>query len=252
MPHVLLLAEDGEGRSRYEQVLAERGVDIACVSGLEEMRASLTSRPCSGLLLDVPTFMRASFGSRARIDDVLDIFPVLRLNWDHEQGVVRCLYYGSSGAGHSLEEFLHTQVAVFPPRLLRREPRRTCVLHVELVRETRQGRWPTERTAMLSLSKFGCFVFTTAEWLPGDFAWLTIPSLEMPALRTVCQRVALWRGDALGPQPWPELDRASSMGEVGGLVPGIGLSFNDITAAQRATLDALLFGAAVSRQGQGA
>ena len=121
----------------------------------------------------------------------------------------------------------------------------SCVLHAELVRETRQGRWPAERTVALSLSDSVCFVFTTAEWLPGDTAWLAIPSLGTPALQAVCRRVAPWRGDALGPQTWLDHDRASPM-------PGIGLNFQDITPAQREALDALLSGAAAPRRGQGA
>ncbi|MEG6550248.1 PilZ domain-containing protein [Desulfocurvibacter africanus] len=252
MLRVLLLAEYGERRNRYEQALAERGVDIACVAGLDEMCVSLARRPCSGLLLDVPTLMRASCESNMQVAEAMAIFPVLRLNWDHTQDVMRCLFYGPSGAGHSLDDFLRIHAAAFHPRLLRRDPRQTCILHVELVREAKQGYWPAERTAVLSLSKSGCFVFTTAAWLPGDIAWLTIPSLGIPALRAVCRRVVPWRGDALGPQPWPGQDRDSPMGKAGGLVPGIGLSFNDITPTQRAALDVLLSGAAASRHGQGA
>lgn len=216
---VLLVSAPGVAREKYEDALHQRGVDFDAASSLAELNDKLSTSPYNGILVDVPTMIRAGAEEKNLTNDLLDLFPALRLSWDADESRIRAMYYGSTGQiGDSLDDFLEVQAASFAARTVRRCGRKDLALCVEL--QSEPGGNP-EKTAVLNLSRAGCFVVSGQSWNEGQPVLLSFPDLsDATPIRTVCRRVAPW-----GP---------------GRCLPGIGVRFDAMTPDQRRELTAIL------------
>lgn len=216
---VLLVSTPGEARTRYERTLNDLGIVYDAVSSLSELHDELTKKPYNGILLDVPTMIRANASEKALTHDLLDLFPALRLSWDAEEQRIRAMYYGQTGeTNNRLEEFLESKAKSFPARTIRRAGRKDLGLSVMLAREDGQD---TEQTAVLNLSMAGCFVVTSQPWEEGEIALLTLPDLaDQTPIRTACRRVVPWGA--------------------GHRLPGIGVRFDAMSDTQLQEIETLI------------
>lgn len=216
---LLLVAAHGEARRRYEADLAALAVDYDAVASLAELRDELTRQAYNGLLLDMPTMLRAPAAEKSLTNDLLDIFPALKMSYDLDTGLVHSMYYGEQGRiGHSLASFIAAEAEPFQARTIRRRRRQDLAACVAL---QRPGEAHRELAAMVNLSMDGCFVITAGTWLGGQELQLFMADLaDQAPIAARCRRVVPW-----GP---------------GMHLPGIGVSFEAMTAAQKAQLATLL------------
>ena len=216
---VVLVAAEEDSRRRYVQELDAHGVHYDVVESLAQLHQALTRAPYNGILLDVPTLIRAGSAEKALTHELLEIYPALRLSWDPAEQRIRAMYYGQTGeTGHTLADFVATQAGQFRARTYRRMPRADVALCVTL---TRLNGDQTERTVVVNMSEAGCFVITTNEWCEDAPLELAFPDLEAAGpFSARCRRVVPWGA--------------------GCHMPGIGVSFEGLTLEQEQALRGLL------------
>lgn len=149
------------------------------VGTVSELFSCMVREQFSGILLDVPTLVRASTGEKASLYDLLNVFPVLRVKWDPRAATVRALFYDrlpKPGAG--LEDFVRSQCAAFAPRSIRRGER--IPLHCNVMVSNSRDFPPSSliRTVTLNVSAGGCFLIGAGPWARGRRLWLRIVELE--------------------------------------------------------------------------
>lgn len=215
---VLLVVQDGEACLHYTEVLQRVGVEMEIVPSLDMVGALFPLSAYNGLLVDVPTMIRAGSVEKALLQDLLVNIPTLRLRWDASAKSIRALTTRRQpqGAG-TLASFLIEVCGTFPARRIRSHPRLVINYPVLLSPQADFPAAETQKSMTINVSRGGCFVFSTTEWFPGQTVWLQIRGIADPAPIGAEVR---WQ------QMWGGKDRA----------PGIGLEFKEISPLQREEL----------------
>lgn len=217
---ILLVAERGEARSAYVEVLEKLGVDYDCIASPDEMTVTLINGVYNGLLVDVPTMIRCECDGKNRITHIMERFPVLRLIYNPQFGGIRGLAMGGTiKDNRDLGEFILDECVPFAARSIRVAERKEIVFNVLLLKDLEQER--VERTVTIDVSEHGCFVFSVDHWDVSSPAWLVINEFED---KTPIELKVRWCGR------WGE----------GMRLPGIGASFENMTAHQYAQLHSYL------------
>lgn len=214
---ILLIAEEGKPRNAYKKALESYGVSYEVVSSPGEVSDVLVETPFNGLLLDLPTMIKGQTGLNG-MQQVLDIFPALRLLYDPRHGGVRGLPYGGTvKSGKTLMEFLSKECAPFTARTIRSAKRASLYLNAILLDSPDQDLESGEKTVTANVSRHGCFVLTSKTWEDRESAWLVIRELEgqQPIEVKIC-----WQ------RQWGETM----------IVPGIGCRFVSLTDEQKEAL----------------
>ncbi len=226
---VLLLAEQGEAKEAYRAALAVAGAEHDAVEDLPSLRARLRENAYHGLLVDVPTLIKAPAGEKRLVHEVLESYPVLRLRHDPHDGRIHGLYYGQPAqSGNIVADFVHLEAAVFSPRILRVQPRGDLVFNVLVSRAETFAEDQAERSVTVNVSQGGCFLCSFAEFADRQRLWLRIREFadQTPIAAQVRWRVAWGAGME---------------------APGVGVSFTEMTESQRQELDGWLTGDRVSK-----
>ncbi|MFW5837974.1 MAG: PilZ domain-containing protein [Desulfovibrionaceae bacterium] len=219
---LLLIAEQGPSRTAYEKSLQEMNVAYDALSSPGEMKNMLTETPYNGLLLDVPTMIRASGRDKMHVNEMLERFPVLRLIYDAQHGRIRGLHYGrSSDNAVDLKTFIRQSCAALPARSIRAAQRRNLHLNVWLLPESHAPLSAGERTVTSNVSEVGCFLITSRPWKNFERLWLVFR--EFTDKSPVQARIR-WR------KTWGEALE----------IPGLGIQFEQISPSQREDLLKLL------------
>ena len=215
---ILLVAEEGLARSAYTEVLRNLDVDFDCISSPDEMNTRLTSARYNGVLVDVPTMIRCECVDKNRITHIMERFPVLRLMYNPEFGGVRGLAHGGTiKDNRDLADFIINDCIPFPARSVRVSERKDVVFNVLLMHEHDEEHLEAERTVTINVSEHGCFIYTINTWELLRPAWMIVNEFED---KTPVELKVRWRGQ------W-----GSNMS-----MPGIGTSFESMTAHQYAQL----------------
>ncbi|MDK2956002.1 MAG: hypothetical protein PWQ57_1498 [Desulfovibrionales bacterium] len=215
---LLLIAEQGPSRSAYEKALQDMDVDYDALTTAGEMQNLLKETAYNGLLLDVPTMIRASGKDKMRVNEMLERFPVLRLVYDAQHGSIRGLHYGRSADNvTTLENFVKNTCAPLPARSLRQAVRSNLHLNVLLLPQKNAPFSAAERTVTANVSEVGCFLITSKPWKDVERLWLVFRDFKdkTPALVRV-----RWR------KVWGEQLE----------IPGLGVQFEELTRPQREEL----------------
>jgi Tfp pilus assembly protein PilZ len=224
MLKLLLYTHDSEVQKHYLKALPEQGVMCVVVSDFTEFFKQSNTIPCSGLLLDVVSSIRATPFDREVIQELLEVYPSLRLRLDPATGDIRTLMTGAGpGQNITIGRFIETYCRQFPPRCLRmcqRKPIHCNILyslHDQLASEV------VQRSVSMDLSTGGCFLFTTESFPVGERLWIRI--LELVDNSPIMVEVRWCREWGHGME-----------------VPGIGLHFSVISDEQLEEIRTLLDG----------
>ncbi|MDD2736133.1 MAG: PilZ domain-containing protein [Desulfuromonadaceae bacterium] len=218
---ILLICREGVSRNVYHAELASSGVLLVCVQSLMGFFRTEVYCSLSGILVDMPTYMRCSDEEKSLLTELVGHFPSLRLKCNEPTGEIRTLPFGAAYPGNSSPAvFVQKYCTTFIPRKIRTGERSLhhlpALLNTCLPAENDSGL----RTVTANISREGCFLISFEPRIVGDRGWLTFPGWKdsTPILVEVC---------------WVQ-----SWGESRSL-PGFGVRFIDLTDAQKDELRGL-------------
>ena len=214
---VILVSEDGHAKQVYINALERLDVHVDIVPSFAELYGALLRTPYHGIMIDLPTKIRAPKSEQELVHEVLELFPVIQLNWEGRADEVRTLYFGQSTGEGTIEEFISEECRSFDPRTIRASERRYINFNVMLSTNGEFDEEKTERTVTVDVSRGGCFLYTIDEWESGVDAWLKLRELSDGAPILAETRWGV---------PWGEAMK----------IPGIGVEFKRISQAQLAEL----------------
>lgn len=217
---VLLLCAPGEAREAYDVLVATHHVACDTVETVGELQAALCRSPYAGLLLDVPTLIRANRAEKSLIRELVEVYPVVRLRWNPAERDVHVLFYGQAQCGGiDMAAFL-AECAAFRPRRIRMDRRFSTVLNLRLCPGPVFDEAAAQKAVTFNVSEGGCFVLSTADWTGIDEASFVVEELKD---RTPIVVDIRWR---IG---WGSVGRH----------PGIGVCYRAITPRQKSELRAI-------------
>ena len=194
---VCILSNRPAAVDRYRTALSERGVDeVESASDVFGLFDLLTSRPISGLALDIPAIVRASEQGKVLLNSISEIYPLVKLNWAPGKEIRASGNHFLSVSEPPLAAFV-LACRNYEPRIWRKYERIAKVMNLW---------WNTENSAphrgfTLDISAGGCFVCCLDPPSVGEL--VTLSYLQEP--HTVKARVT-W---SLG---WNEMERAPGFG----------------------------------------
>ena len=219
---ILLVVAPGRSREAYVHRLGRLPAAWDVVDSIDSLESSLQDTPYNGLLLDVPTMIRASTSQKAKVLALLEYYPVLRLSYRAPVGEIHGLADGQTvPKTHTLEEFVGHDCRRFPARAVRAFRRCRLVFNVLLLDPPSQPLEEGEKTFTVDVSESGCFIATVRPPECGRLLSVVLCDLADPTPIPIEVR---WR------ILWGETMRT----------PGFGARFRSLTEAQKAELLAKL------------
>jgi len=210
---VLVVALESEFRDKYRDEITGLGAECDLVPSLERLYHVMHVKSYSGLLLDTQTMLRAGNEEKLLIFDLMEYFPVARIDWHQASQQVRAQYYGQVQFKHDvLQKFVQEECARYPARPIRLEKRVQVHFNVFLSRNE-DFEDQVESTVTMNVSAYGCFLFSTGDWKDVDMVWVKFKEFSDQAPISAEIR---WR------QPWGEALH----------VPGIGVTFRNVSKHQ--------------------
>ena len=211
----LLVCREGASLQRYLDEAKGRGVQIDVATTIKEFYDATVETPYSGLMIDMPTKIKDFSDDREKVDNILQLFPVIRLTFNEKTKQIKAFYSGLLNGSGSIEEFVTHKCLFFSARTLRTYRRKVINFNVILCKSKSDGN--SERTVTMNVSQGGCFIYSIDKWEINSDVWFTINELtdQTPIHGQVLRQV----------------DWGTYMG-----IPGIGLQFKDIKDCQREDL----------------
>ena len=218
---IALLVREGEIGKKYADRVASLGALAHLVSSFPELYATLKTAPYNGVIVDLLMKIKAPEEDKESFLEVLDNFPVLQLNYDHNTGEIRAFYFSQFKGVSSLEDFVTQECGAFKPRLMRSNVRKKIHLNALLTKATDRSDGAAEKTVTIDISPGGCFLFSTQPWDLKDRVEIVMKELSD---QTPILGETRWKRD------WGESKD----------LPGIGVKFIRITDQQLEEIRALL------------
>jgi Tfp pilus assembly protein PilZ len=218
---ILLICREGQSRQLYQAELNSGGVLLATVQTLTQFFRRELYRPISGILVDMPTYMRSTEEEKRLLTELVGLYPALRIKCNESSGEIRTLPFGTTYPGNLAPvAFVHTYCAPFLQRKIRSSERTSQYLSALLSRSPAMAAVSAMRSVTANVCCGGCFLVSFEPWSVGDYGWLTLPELHDNA--TISVEICWVR-------PWGE-QRA---------LPGMGVRFIDLSTAQKIELSRL-------------
>jgi hypothetical protein len=171
-----IVASNEETRNIAASALQTFGIAAVFVPSIAGLPVCITNTPVCGILLDLPTMMRATPEEKHILRELPESFPFAKFRVSSSTLIT---------SGIPLERFINT-CQNFWPRVMRAHPRVVQHLAVRLARES--GFTHPEKTITLNISQGGCLLYTAEEWSLGDEVWLHFHednSLALGSVRSV-------------------------------------------------------------------
>lgn len=216
---LLLLSGEGKAKQAYLDMIRHFDIDVDTVSSITELYKTMINKPCNGVMIDLPTKIKASRDEKALVHEVLNKFPVIQLRWENKTGTIKTLYYGRVKSGGTIKDFINQECRSFNPRTIRSSVRKNINFNVMLTEGDNFKEENIERTVTIDVSKGGCFIYSSKKWEKHSDIWLIIKELED---HTPMRGRVMW-GIA-----WGEAMR----------MPGIGVMFREIKNGQLKNISA--------------
>lgn len=212
---LILVVEERSALATYLDAIRSAVGELVIVASLGELFSAMEREAFSGILLDVPSLVRATKEEKSLLYDLIHIFPTLRVKWDPRSASVRALFYDfAPGPDAGVDTFVRKQCASFSPRIIRLRDRLPLHLNILVSSDPSFPEGATTRTATLNISVGGCFIIGVEEWEQGSRLWVRMVNLADPAPIGVEVR---WR------KGW---------GEAPG-IPGVGVRFLEMGPGQQ-------------------
>ncbi|HTZ20898.1 MAG TPA: PilZ domain-containing protein [Opitutaceae bacterium] len=229
---ILLVVAPGKSREAYLRRLDRLPAVWDVVDSIDSLETSLQDTPYNGLLLDVPTMIRASTSQKAKVLALLEYYPVLRLSYRAPVDEIHALADGqTTPQTHTLEEFVGDDCRRFRARAVRAFKRCHLVFNVRLLDQPEQPLEEGEKAFTVDVSESGCFVATVQPPESGRLLSVVLCDLADPTPIPIEVR---WR------ILWGETMRT----------PGFGARFLSLTEEQKAELVAKLAAARSSLENE--
>lgn len=204
---VLLIVSPGPARDSFMEELAHLPAVVDVVESITQIEETLVDTPYNGILLDVPTLIRASGEQKRKSQILLDFFPVLRLTFRPHLSPNKGLTDGQTPSRTStIAEFLAKDCAAFTARPMRSCQRCPVTLNVLVLPTADSPESSGAKAYTVNMSMTGCFIATPEPPECGRTVFLVFADFadRSPVEVEVCWRL-----------PWGEAKR----------VPGFGARF---------------------------
>lgn len=214
MVDLVLLANEGPSCDEYLSFLNRRDIEPEIAFTMRDLVNVLGRKAFNGILVDVPTLVKADPDLKEEVMAFFERFPVLRLNINPADHSVRTLYYGQSGSSDEIFSYFVDEVcSSCGGSMIRRTVRRQLHFHVALYERKTSHLETAEHAFTLNVSETGCFVVSTSQWDDHENVWLTFKEMkdDEPIKARIC-RCVYW-GDSMK-------------------IPGLGAAFEEIKANQ--------------------
>ncbi|MDD2365936.1 MAG: PilZ domain-containing protein [Desulfuromonadaceae bacterium] len=212
---VLLICRQGASLEAYHKELAISGVKLVCVQSIFGFFQYTVYCRINGILVDMPTYMRCSEDEKALLNELVAVFPALRIKCNEQTGEIRTLPFVTNYPSNIAPAlFVSAYCQPFTQRKVRASERSHRHLSGLLSITS-----PTESccavpTVTTYISCSGCFLVNFNPWNIGQRGWLALLDLEDPSpieIEVCCVR--MW-------------------GESGGL-PGMGVRFIEFSGSHK-------------------
>ena len=204
---VLLFVQEGSAKQKYLDALAGCGVNVFVTSSFSDLSDEICNQTYHGLLLDLPTKLKAIKDNKAYVYHLVEKFPVSHLQIDTSAGKIRCFYFNKTSES-SLLDFINTQCKYFSPQRIREDVRKEIHLNLTVYKHNNDKR--PERSVTKNISSKGCFIFSTHRWKEGDDIWIRFKEIKDSSLiHAQIRTVVKWGGDRQ--------------------IPGIGVEFKNLS-----------------------
>ena len=147
---------------------------------------------------------------------MIEQYPLVQLRWNRNLNRISTFAMGRSNPGGTLATFIEQECRTFRPRPIRSFERIQVHYNVLMKNATASDNG-YGRSITVDVSKGGCFLYTVGTWQTGERVRLGFKEL---------QDQHVMEGEVRRVQPW---GRSMQM-------PGIGIRFTRISAAQQAEL----------------
>jgi hypothetical protein len=194
----LLVCRVGGSLQRYLDEAKGRGVQIDVATTIKEFYDATVETPYSGLMIDMPTKIKDFSDDREKVDNILQLFPVIRLTFNEKTKQIKAFYSGLLNGTGSIEEFVTHKCLFFSARTLRAYRRKVINFNVILSKSKSISGGNSERTVTMNVSQGGCFIYSIDKWEINSDVWFTIKELtdQTPihglVLRQVDCGVLIW------------------------------------------------------------
>lgn len=173
----------------------------------------MIDKPYNGVMIDVPTKIKASKEEKTLVHEILNKFPVIQLKWESKSGTIKTLSHNQYKSGGTLNDFINQECRSFNPRTIRASVRKNINFNVILANNNNFGEENIEKTITIDVSKEGCFIYSPKKW--------EIHSNVRFIINEIDDHTPI-RGEVMWGIEWGKAMR----------IPGIGVMFNDIKSCQ--------------------
>ncbi len=210
---ILLICREGVARQKYMVESKGLGAQIDVVSSFDEFTKAVTDTPYNGLMFDMFTKIRVLKGVIEKVNDILQMFPVIQLTFDERSGEIRASYSGMFRGIGTINDFILNKCSSFGARTIRFVRREAINLNVTLLKDNNISSAGQKRAVTMNVSQGGCFIVSFDDWQVNGDIWFMVTELEDHAPI---------RGKIVWCAGW-----GKKM-----CVPGIGIQFQDIKVSQ--------------------
>lgn len=197
---IIAIAYSEETRSAFLASLRKAGVEAVSAESFYDAETLVLHGTYSGLLVDLPSIVKAKGEEKVVACSLTNFFPTLRVRAVGSM-LVPMTMPGTARQDNSLHDFLLKSCSDFEPRRLRLHRRREICLATQL-----HGPQSEERGFTLNLSWGGAFILTT---FPERFADGDQLDIYLPEANLLIPTTVRWL------RPWGERK-----------LSGLGVSFN--------------------------
>jgi len=170
--------------------LEARGLDVALLASLGELRGTLEKVPACGILLELAAAITASMQVKKNTRELLELYPCAKFRLAGNEASILC---------DTLDSFAQKCLA-FEPKKIPASVRESRFLAVYLSADDTFT--DAEKVVTADISARGCFLYSARQWTPGSRVWLKFPGVE-----------AIFCGSVRSTRPWGNNK----------LLPGIGV-----------------------------
>jgi len=220
---ILIVVKDIEAGAAYSEALNEIGIAYDIASSFQEMSCLAIKNAYNGLLVDILTLVRSTKEEKVIAYEIINLYPVLRVKWENKKKKISLSPLEQSFSPDTvsaLNFFIDSRCRPFTARRLRSHNRKSYNFNVLLSQDGMFSEHNTVKTFCLNISKAGVFLHTPEAYQPGTAVWLRF--VDFSDLAPVAAQV-----------------RWSLEWGVSRSVPGIGLSFENLSEDQERKLKSI-------------
>lgn len=224
MISLILYVHESASEAVYLDALSALDVECTVVHNFKELYRQRSTQTYSGLLVDIVSSIKATVADRSALKELMEVYPALRLRWDPESGDIRTLMIGAGpGQNISIAQFVNDYCSAFYPQALRLYQRQSlhCSVLCSVYPQMPDG--ANKRTITVDLSVGGCFLYSPYILEVGTALWLRFVDF---ADNTPIKVEVVWCRE------WGNTMK----------IPGAGVRFVQINAAQIKEIEALVNG----------